>query len=202
MNNNLKVIEDCSPYYIRFSFKKLDTIVSFVKTKLDLLDTLYSDYYFHRNFPIGIGEIIISLLPDDFKFDFMTERVSIFETPPRGGCGIHKDGKDHRVSFNIPIEINDDRCVTYWYDDDQFKNFPYYGNLNYGRMVVPNFKLQYNFTHCKSMIAIPNEMVLFNTDIYHSWHNNSNDHSRKILNLRVKEPGVLYFEDAKRILSL
>ena len=50
------------------------------------------------------------------------------------------------------------------------------------------------------MVAKPNEMILFNTDIFHSWDNTKSDKSRRILTLRAKNYSTFYFDDAKKIL--
>lgn len=212
MVSKITIIEDCSPFYIRLVFKELDSIIEFVRSKLDKLILRHKSSYSDKVFPVEISKQIISFLPKNFDFDFRLERVSVFETDPGKGCGIHKDGKDHRVSFNIPIEIHDDLCTTYWYNDDQFSDFskklsndPLLVTLNggtgYSRNIHLNFKSMDKFTHSKSMVASPGEMILFNTDIFHSWYNRSN-HSRKILTLRVNNPGSMYFDDAKKILNL
>jgi hypothetical protein len=212
MVSKITIIEDCSPFYVRLVFDELDSIIEFVRSKLDKLILRHKSSYSDKVFPIEISKQIISLLPKNFDFDFRLERVSVFETAPRKGCGIHKDGKDHRVSFNIPIEIHDDLCTTYWYDEDQFSDYakntlnePLLVNMNgingYSRNIHLNYKSMNKFNHSKSMVASPGEMILFNTDIFHSWYNRSS-FSRKILTLRVNNPGAMYFDDAKKILNL
>lgn len=203
MYSKLRVLEDCSPFYIRFTFDKLDSIVQFVISKLDTLRIRHASSYSHKDFPIDISEEIISLLPKNFAFEFIVDRVSIFDTPPGGGCGIHKDGKDHRVSFNIPIEVHDNLCTTYWYDNDQFNHSQYdiQKLKGYTRNIYYDHHSMNKFTHSKSMVASTGEMILFNTEIFHSWKNESL-HPRKILTLRVKKPGLMYFDNAKKILNL
>jgi hypothetical protein len=49
------------------------------------------------------------------------------------------------------------------------------------------------------MTAVPNEMILFNTDIYHSWENKSK-HVREVLTLRIEEDKNLSFLDVRKIL--
>jgi hypothetical protein len=51
----------------------------------------------------------------------------------------------------------------------------------------------------KQMVARPNEMLLFNTDIYHSWENKSR-HTREVLTMRIRSIPEIYFEDARKIL--
>ena len=52
----------------------------------------------------------------------------------------------------------------------------------------------------KQMTAKPNEVLLFNTDLWHNWDNSASDKERVILTLRTKEPANFYFEDARKIL--
>ena len=194
------IIEDCSPYYITFKFDSLIDIINYVSNCTSTGPKYMYNRYYHTNLNEFDAKKLISMLPMAKDINFKTDRCAIFETGPGGGCGIHKDGKDHRVSFNIPLEIFDDRCITNWYDDNQFIDMPYQGNLNYTRNVSPNISDLHKFTAIKSMVAKPNEMILFNTDIFHSWDNTKSDKSRRILTLRAKNYSTFYFDDAKKIL--
>jgi len=199
MPENLTVIEDCSPYYIRFRFDQLEKIISLIKSEEHKLIIKSQGSYIHKNFPENVTRELISCLPRQFKFDFITS--AIFETPPGGGSGIHKDGKDNRISFNIPILVNDDKCVTYWYDEEQFGHLPFKGDLSYTRNVNADHNNLSKFMSLKSMVAQENEMILFNTDIFHSWKNYSSEHVRKMFVLRIKDRDNIYFNDAKKILN-
>jgi hypothetical protein len=52
----------------------------------------------------------------------------------------------------------------------------------------------------KSMVAIQGECILFNTDIYHDWDNTQSNNERIVLTLRLENPGLMYFDDVKKIL--
>lgn len=200
MPENLTVIEDCSPYYIRFRFDQLEKIISLIKSEEHKLIIKFQGSYIHKDFPENVTRELISCLPRQFKFDFITS--AIFETPPRGGSGIHKDGKDNRISFNIPILVNDDKCVTYWYDNDgQFDHSKNLGNILYTRNIYKDHRTLDKFVPSKSMVAQENEMILFNTDIFHAWKNHSSKHVRKMFVLRIKDRDNIYFNDAKKILN-
>jgi hypothetical protein len=56
-----------------------------------------------------------------------------------------------------------------------------------------------NHTPVKTMIAQQNECILFNTEIYHDWNNNSSN-ERVVLTLRLNSPSSVYYDDVKQIL--
>ena len=191
------VIEDCSPYYTRFTFDSLQTIANLA---LNMLPEKVTDYngYGHETFSEEDANKIFSLLPmaDVIKF----KSASVFTTPPAGGCGIHKDGKDHRVSFNIPlVEAKD--CATTWYTDFHFENFKMNTLGGYTRNVFPNWNDMEQFTPAKSLVAQQGEMILFNTDIYHAWQNKGPT-TRKMLILRSENPGLLNFYQVRKLLGV
>jgi hypothetical protein len=195
------IIEDASPFYVRFTFNGLSEIINFI-LKQDFLPENCRTYfgvhnevgYTHCNFTKEIGETIVKMLPMSDLFEFKTDRVAVFSTPPNGGCGVHKDGQADKVSFNITIEVNDDRCITNWYDDKDF-NEPDPNNL-YSRNVYKDFTNLDQFNPINTMIARPNEMIIFNTDMYHSWQNKS-EYTRKVLTLRTVDRTTLTYNEVK-----
>lgn len=193
------IIEDCSPYYIRFTFDGLKNIIDYTNSQTPVNVVNYS-MYSHDTLNLPAAKTIISMLPMSNKITFNINRVAIFTTPPNGGCGIHKDGSNHKTSFNIPIEILDNSCITNWYNDETFDGFPLNGNPNYTRNVYSDYKTMNKFKPVKTMTAQPNEMTLFNTEIYHSWSNYNSNNTRKILTLRSVNVEKLYFETARQLL--
>lgn len=195
------IIEDCSPYYIRFTFDGLPNIIEYVKSLPSNGSHQYKGYY-HETYDISTAESIVSKLPMAQAINFNIEKVSKFTTMPGGGCGIHKDGINRRMSLNIPIRILDNKCITSWYDDKQFEGMPFVGDTNYTRNVYRFQELveSNKFTPVKTMVAQPNEMILFNTDIFHSWFNVDSDNTREMLILTVINRDTFYFDDAKKIL--
>lgn len=122
MYSKLQVLEDCSPFYIRFTFDKLDSIVQFVISKLNTLRIRHTSGYSHKDFPIEISEEIISLLPKNFAFQFLVDRVSIFDTPPGGGhhLGPHTDNADNRYSARLHVPIlSNSGCIHEWYAEPE-----------------------------------------------------------------------------------
>jgi hypothetical protein len=206
MDKKFTIIEDQSPYFIRFQFDNLTKIIDLVKNKEKESIIRFKGSYIHKDFPEPVTKEIISLLPVEFGFDIAV--ASIFETLPGGGSGIHKDGKDNRISFNIIIKKDDNECITYWYNnEDQFKpkveyssEIKQYGDPSYTRNIYKDHKTANKFDYSMSMIAQENEMILFNTEIFHSWKNNSLKFSRKVLTLRIKDRNI-FFDDAKKTLN-
>jgi hypothetical protein len=195
---NYTIIEDCSPYYIRFTFDGLSDIIEFANTQTTEL-IRQSPGYTHEHYSIEAADKIISMLPMSTIIKFKNQRAALFNTPPGGGCGIHKDGGEAKVSFNIPIEILDDDCVTYWYNDTELKQLPLNLVGGYSRNVWSNWKDLSKFNPVKSMTVKPNEMLLFNTDIYHCWSNEHSKNSRKVLTLRAVDTSI-YFDDMRKLI--
>ena len=106
------IIEDCSPYYIRFKYDGLDELISFIANQPikqeDILNCIRDgNNYQHYNYNAEVSQQILDKLPMSKDIDFNVKRVAVFTTPPGGKCFAHKDGTAHRVSFNIPIQILD-----------------------------------------------------------------------------------------------
>ena len=187
------IIEDCSPYYIRFTWNKLPELVNFIKSRpIDLTGRLERTAYTHYNFDDITARQIVKQLPMEQDFLFDITRVALFITPPGGKSTIHKDGVDNRMSINIGISILDNKCTTSWYTDESVSHLEKL-NDEYSRVVTANGPI----TPVKQMTAQSNECILFNTDIYHLWDNQS-DKTRIVLTLRDTDHGNLYFEDAKK----
>ena len=175
------VIEDCSPYYIRFTFLGLPEIIRYVKSQ-QIETSDYKNTYNHNTFNPLVGRNILKMLPMHDQFVWQDTRVSVFSTFPNCVSGIHKDGQHNRVSFNIPITVLDDKCNTYWYDDDSIKDFTV-GGEPYTRRVMCNDYTADQLLPLKQMTATPNEMILFNTDIFHRW---IIDRANAVLTIRTK----------------
>jgi hypothetical protein len=200
--NNYTIIEDCSPYYIRFTHKGIDNIIDACKKITD--KTVYTKAFTHHKVDNEVGEDIIELLPMSNQLKIKKDRVSIFITQPGVYYRTHKDGADHRCSINYTIKVLDDQCVTSWYSDDDLQRYKLDGNLT---LQVPGYQgrevegfVKSNHVPLKSMVAIQGECILFNTDIYHDWDNTTSQCERIVLTLRLENPGTMYFDDVKKIL--
>ena len=190
------IIEDCSPYYIRFTFDGIRDIADYARS-VDLGKVVEHKGYYHEFIDSDASSNLFSMLPmsDIIKFKL----ASIFTTPPAGGCGVHKDGTDHKVSFNIPLQVLDNECLTTWYTDNCFTGMPVETHGGYTRNIFTDWTKLNQFVPSKSMVAQEGEMILFNTEIFHAWHNNSSN-TRKVLLLRSENPGLLSFYQVRKLL--
>lgn len=200
------VIEDASPYFIRFTFPGLEELISYIKSINPEIE-YGARNYFHRIFSQADAQKIISKLPMKDQFEWMDKRLTIFATPPGRCCAIHKDGNAFGgannfdvIGLNLPLTILDDKCVTSWYDDSLFDV-----NSNTGwpycySKVLFDMNGYDHLPKLKQMVAKPNEMVLFNSSIYHSWENNKSKNLREILTFRFKHGDSISFEEARKML--
>lgn len=192
-----EIIEDCSPFYIRFKFDGLDELIDHIKN-LPINGGKNYGSYIHKNFGFKEAISILKRLPMSEQFKWRVSRVAIFSTGPGGNCHIHKDAYD-KVSFNIPLTILDDKCRTAWYSDETFSDREPAG-LPYSRAIYYSKDGYDHIPKLKEMIARSNEMLLFNTDIYHSWENQHSENIREMLTIRLREDSDMPFEDARKIL--
>lgn len=195
------IIEDCSPYYIRFTHQGLDSIVDYCKKSMPPLDDIVK--FKHYAMPVEQAKKVLSMTPMSQLMPLQDERVSLFVTTPGLYYRAHKDGVVDRFSINYPIIVADDKCVTSWYSDDDLKEYP----MDKTQLEKKSSRECVGFDPkkhkpLKSMTARPGECILFNTEIFHGWDNTASDNYRIVLTLRVKHPLTekTYFEDAKKII--
>lgn len=190
------IIEDSSPFYIRFTHNGIDKLVERCRQ--------YTDpnlkYFSHYRLPEQQAQDILSLTPISKHIPFELARVSLFISAPGLYYRAHKDGIADRFSINYPITILDDKCVTSWYADEDLKNYQI-DTLNGNSRECINFD-RTKHTPLKSMIAKPGECILFNTDIFHDWNNVASTNIRTVLTLRIKisSRSKTYFKDARKII--
>lgn len=194
------IIEDCSPYYIRFTFEGLDKVIDYCK---EHMPTGMRLPFYQHDFPADQVDHILSLVPMAEKISFRRTKVSLFMTRPGIYYSAHKD-RDYptghpesevrdRFSFNFPIQV-DDTCVTSWYSDEDLKDYEIFKTRCVGFDPTTHVAL-------KSMVAKPNECVLFNTDLFHDYDNRKSSRWRVIFVLRIREDlQDTSFEDAKKII--
>ena len=191
------LIEDCSPYYVRFTWEGLPKLIDYINQQpLYLANNYAFDSYIHWNYDNDTAQSILDQLPMNKDFRLNRDRVALFITRPGGECSIHKDGPSPgRCGINIALKILDDQCVTSWYTDDSFNTMPI-TNTSYTRK-VPKFD---GLIPAKTTVLQANECVLFNTDIYHTWDNSKSTNQRIQLTLRFEEAERVSFDAAKNIL--
>jgi hypothetical protein len=202
------VIEDCSPFYIRFTWDGLTDLINLAKLYPLPKQSVFGYSYIRTN--ESFRKAVFERLPIGSQLALNKNRVAFLVSDPGFYYGPHKDGMDHRVSLNIGIKILDDNCITSWYREDELQSYeitstefpslgPDYPKLPGSSREILNWD-ETKHQPVKTMIAKPNEAVLFNTDIYHSWDNRTSENQRVVLAFRHSNPGIFYFEDVRKIL--
>jgi hypothetical protein len=174
-------------------------IIEYCKRNIPILDDERT--FIHHRLLEEQANHLLSLTPLSKELLLQKNRVSFFITKPGRYYRAHKDGMDARISINYTVEILDDKCVTSWYSDEDLKNYSI-DNLSTKSSRECDGFIKENHTPLKSMIAKPNECILFNTDIFHDFDNRESSSTRVILTLRIDEMtrSNMYFEDVKSIL--
>jgi hypothetical protein len=193
----IEIIEDCSPFYIRFRHPSINDIIELYSSFLPQLDTLKSSFS-HLKLPLGQAKQIIDLCPLSQHVSFNQNRVSGFVSKPGLYYRAHKDGLNHRFSINYTVSILDDKCITSWYSDQDLQDYIIDELGGYSRECINFDKLKHK--PIKQMIAKQSEGILFNTDIFHDWDNSNSSNARVVLTLRATNPGNVYFDDVKQLL--
>lgn len=193
---DLDILENSSPFYIRLTHPGIEKISDICLDHIK--DQTFTKAFTHYRLPIEQARQLVDLVPFSQKLDFNLDRVSLFVTQPGTYYRAHKDGMDHRISINYTIEILDDKCVTSWYSDSVSKKSKI-DYLNGKSREIVDF-VKEDHIPLKTMIARPNECIVFNTDIFHDWDNRNSDNRRIVLTLRVKDPGVLYFRNIESLI--
>ena len=200
---NYTIIEDCSPYYIRFTYPGIERFINYSLGMYNRLD--WSSYisdidkFNHHRLPESLGQLLLNLTPVSKDIRLTSKRVSFFRSEPGLYYRAHKDGLDNRFSINYTLKILDDKCITSWYSDDDLKNYNI-DNLESKWSRECDGFIKENHIPLKSMIALQGECILFNTEIYHDWDNSQSINERIVLTFRSSTPNTVYFEDAKKAL--
>lgn len=195
----LTIIEDCSPYYIRFTYDGLTEFIEYANNLYSQFDWEKSSPEFnHLRLDVNLGKEISkrTLLP--LVSSLRMEKAGFFYTPPGHSHPAHKDGLTYRFGINFMLKVLDDKCITSWYDDGLESLYQVKGTLNEPRTLVGFDKTKH--TPLKTMVAKPNECVLFNTDIYHAWDNSNSLNERVVLALRCADPHKINFDNVKQSL--
>jgi hypothetical protein len=192
----LKIIEDCSPYYIRFKHEGIDTIIN--ECLKFYLMFQQKDQFVHYKLPVDTARKILSLVPKAKELELNEYRCSLFITAPGHYYRAHRDGSNINVGINYPIQVLDDKCVTRWFDNSQFEGRAIDTRGGLSRELVGFDKTAH--TPLKTMIAKVGEGVVFNTDVYHDFDNSDSKNIRVVLTLRSRNPDMFRFDDYRRIL--
>lgn len=199
----IEIIEDCSPYFIRFKHTGSDEIISRCRQyKIDQI-TNNNKKFLHYKLPENQGKEILTMVPGHEQFNYLEKRVSLFVTQPGVYYRPHRDGLGLKMGINYIVDVRDDKCITSWYSFEEFEGRPIDNleNNNSREIADFNWRAEYHkHTPLKSFTAQQGEVVLFNTDLYHDVNNVFSKNERTILTIRSglwKQPS---FEEARKVI--
>ena len=190
----VQLLEDCSPYYARFTFEGADRVIERVRA------AGYTDngkrFVHHRYDPVFAQEML-DLIPRSEELHLNVHRFSLLVFKPGLRAYVHKDGRDLNFGINLHIVSRDDACITSWYDDDTVAGFPH--------VFIPPDRIVTGVSPAvvrpaRQLVARQGDVILFNSNIYHEFDNSASPHERWVLTLREREPTRLSFADAYRVL--
>jgi hypothetical protein len=195
----MHILEDHSPYYIKFNDPNTSTIVDLCKKSISPTNRMLRQLpnYRHEVLPENIGKNILELVPKSAELRLRSNRVSLFISEAGFYYGAHKDGLGMRFGVNYPIEILDNDCITSWYSDNIADNC-LIDNLNGRSREVVGFEKKNHIPIYTATMKI-GAPVLFNTDIYHDWDNTKSTNRRMVLTLRSSSTEIT-FDMAREIL--
>lgn len=199
------IIEDGSPYFIKFKFDGLDEIVKQLNDVHDYISSQRPDCYvfsYWSNIPSPQCDEIMAKLPFPTELDISSSRLALWLSEPGWMPMAHKDGEKNRWGINFGVNIKDDKVPTEWYDEQEMLVYELDEtkcSKGRGKRETKMFKRQ-NHVPIKTGTLLQNEAMLVNTDLFHSWNHLHSPHKRLTLVMRTTNPGDVYFDDVKRIL--
>ena len=158
--------------------------------------------------PAGLDKIK-SYLPWTTELDMPEWRGRIFRTAPHYKHVIHKDRANYGLNFMMTVQ--DDKCITSFYSDDGVEalndkdrveelrvlEHSAQWDKNGSRLRITSGVDDSTLVPIKTLIAQQGQGILFNTDIYHSWHNASDFH-RTAIYMRPGPDDFNTFDFAKK----
>lgn len=196
------IIEDCSPYYVRYRHEGDEQVFQKCREHMKLVDEQKEP--FHNMIPEDKGSEIIKNVMGTDILHFNPGQLSLFVSKAKTWYRPHKDGIDWQWGINYNIEMKDDLCNTSWFSDNDFEGRAITNYVNTPNGIVPRrgaIDFTYNETRnlvpLKTMTAKQGEVVLINTGIYHDVDNTRSDHNRTILTLRTVSSVNMSYNDIK-----
>ena len=196
-----EIIEDCSPYYIKFRHPGLENLIREAKELFRRVDISQPEApVIIRKLEKQLGLGLLDMLPYKDLFKFQRDRVAYIVSTPGSKSHTHIDGAS--ISFNYGIDIRDYECITRWYDYNTVEQtYKSKSNMPFDRASVSADQVTANpIEPLKFFSMKEGECVLFNADLYHSVDNSNSTNPRTVLTFRLINPGEIRFDDAKRIL--
>jgi hypothetical protein len=200
-----EIIEDCSPYFIRYKHTGSDEVIEMCQRQKKLqVDYLQNKRKFiHCRLPENTGIEILNKVYKSQELSLATKRVSLFVTQARHYYRPHRDGLAVPMGINYNVDILDDKCVTSWYDNSVFAGRPIDNLITNSSREIKDYNRQIEkniIKPVKSMTAKQGEVLLFNTDFFHDVDNENSPNERTILTLRSTQFEKINFLQARKIL--
>lgn len=180
----MEIIEDCSPYYIKFTYDGIEETISLARQYFTYsLEQMQEKLQYVNMSPIQSYNFFKSspvynrLPPMDLN------RVSYFISKP--GCYIqaHKDGTSHKWGINFPVLVEDDLCETSWYNDEDILNYEL--EIKYSTYAKGFDKEKHS--PVKSTVLRNNECIFLNIETFHDWDNTKSNNFRVVLTTRLQD---------------
>lgn len=205
-----EIVEDCSPYYIRFKYDGIQPVIDYCKN-VAIEPSQAIEKFTHQRLTIDQAKPLIDMIPFFDLMDLKKDRVSLFTVQPGHRANVHKDGIDMKFGINYAVTILDDKCVTAWYNEDDLSKYDeslkvltHYDNkvssINTGTYRELANADSTKLVPAKQMIVQQNDLILFNTDIYHDYDNTESENHRVVLTLRPVQGSSLTFDEVKNLL--
>jgi hypothetical protein len=191
-----KIIEDRSPYYIKFIYPEYADDFKLMK---DISDTLkFSPWFYTKPSTINFHGSNLEKQQQEYISEnnecakALKLKLGGFNmTSKHGLSAIHLDRSTLGVcpyKLMYGIKILDDTCITSWYNSEDVTPIDTFYIDNDAPTPTP----------VATTIITVNEAILFNTSIYHTWINyGTND---RILANFYEPSGTTTFDEAKNIL--
>jgi hypothetical protein len=199
-----EIIEDCSPYYIRYKHTGYEKVIHWAKTfKEKFIDPNHKLKFMHVKMPLNIGTQMVDMVYKGKELQLLERRASIFVSQPGMYYRPHRDGLAVKMGINYTVDIRDDKCVTSWYDFKDFEGRPIDNLANNSSREIADYNRAVEkdiIKPVKSMTAKNNEVILFNTDLYHDVDNTTSTNERTIITFRSSLFEKIDFFDARKIM--
>lgn len=200
------IIEDCSPYYIRFTHPGIEKVNEIFLQHLEAQNfhtnqsgsSKASDLRTSGWNPLKLDEIIKHRVSDKIPFwnDFNFS-LSLYATSTPGvRFPIHKDTKFDRVGINYLLETHDDNCVTNFYSEESVSHLPQKTLNTYSQGPTIDKDAECP-APIKTAIFKQGEAILFNPGIWHDWDNSTGSGRRVNVLLRGIQ-GYPSFEEIRK----
>jgi hypothetical protein len=204
------IIEDCSPYYITFTHDGIDEYIEFAKQGIpnsfkSIKDPCFINYNMSA-YNLKFGADLVAKTPISQQIPFRVRKVGWLVTGPHKRYHIHKDGHiepGDQFAINYTVHVRDDLCTTRWYDEADINRYRVdSADHNTGRSIILPEETVNSIVPLKATTFKPNQVILFNTELWHDWDNSKSPNPRLVLTFRQRvingNHSVGNFFDARR----